>query len=189
MVRKQPSERLKGGNVRGAIANAHLDWVDMYGGRDERLAIASEMAPEIATSEWLPFAQLVALDRAIYQRFGDGVSEDSLYEDLGRFSARANLGTKFAVWNDGQHHEFFEQSTIRHRQLQDFGTAEYRSLGKHRIEMRHAGYPCFSRVYCSSAVGFYEQCLISHGAVSPQVIEQTCQCLGWNACRFELRWR
>lgn len=182
--------------MRGWIFRAHLLWVRSYGTEAEVRAMWQDVDAAIASSlragfdydEWLPFAWLIALDRAIHRHFGHGVSPYALLEDLGRFSARVNLSSRFEQWQHRDHHRFFDEATAIHHEFQDFGAAEYRTLGERRGQMVHRGYPCFSPLYCASAVGYYEQCLILHGAVRPVVAEQTCQCLGWDACKFDIRW-
>jgi predicted hydrocarbon binding protein len=54
--------------------------------------------------------------------------------------------------------------------------------------MVHAAYPCFSPVYCASAIGYYEQALLIHHAIPTRVEETSCQCDGDPSCTFELGW-
>ena len=190
-------ERLVGGNVRGSIVRAHLQWVAEYGNTRDRQQLWWGLEDEIDRAfsgrvdagGWYPFRWLILLDRAIYRQFGNGVDEHALFEDLGRFSARLNLDTPSDRWSSAAHHEFFESSVLLHRQYQDFGEAVYQRRGETAGEMVHSQYRCFSRVYCASAVGYYEQCLMQHGAIRVRVTEETCQCLGWDSCRFALKWR
>jgi hypothetical protein len=49
-------------------------------------------------------------------------------------------------------------------------------------------YSCFSPVYCQSAIGYYEQAIVVHGAKPHPVIEASCQCAGDPSCTFELEW-
>jgi hypothetical protein len=190
-------ERLSGGNVRGSIVRAHLQWVTAYGNsRDWQQLwwgledeIDRAFSGSIDDAGWYPFRWLILLDRAIFRQFGNGVDEHALFEDLGRFSARVHLGAPSIGWAPPAHHEFFERSILLHREYQDFGQVVYRRTGETAGEMVHSQSPCFSRVYCASAVGYYEQCLMRHGAIKVTVTEETCKCLGWDSCRFALKWR
>lgn len=183
--------------IRGWMFSAHLLWVEEYGAEDDLPRIWSSLEPEISAAladgfdvdGWFPFAWLIVLDRAIHARVGDGVSEEILMQDLGRFSARLNLSNRFEHLTHEDQHEFFRNLAGLHRQFQDFGDAVYQRIDERRGSMTHSLYPCYSRSYCHGAVGYYEQCLLMHGAAKPVVYEQTCQCLGWPSCRFELRWR
>jgi len=191
------TEQLEGGRVRGWILRAHLLWVRSYGTDEELRDLWQDVDPAAARGlragfdydGWFPFAWLIGLDRAIYRNFGQGVALPAVLEDLGRFSARVNLSSRFEQWSHSDHHRFFAETTTIHHEFQDFGTAEYHLLDERAGQMVHRNNPCSSRIYCASAIGYYEQCLILHGAIRPVVTEQTCQCLGWDACRFELRWR
>jgi len=138
---------------------------------------------------WYPFASIVVLDRAIAARFADSVDETALYEDLGRFSARLNLSMRFAQWPAEDHHRFFDETTRFHHELQDFGHARYRRRGATNGVMTLSEYRCFSRVYCASAAGWYEQCLVLHGAIRPAGRRGALPCFGDDACVFALKWR
>ncbi len=184
-----PHEVLEGGNVRGWMLRAHLLWVREYGFAGEEAELAGPLLEGFDADGWYPFSSIIALDRSIAARFAAAGEEPALLEDLGRFSARVNLSMRFARWRDEDHHRFFEESTRVHHELQDFGSAHYQSLGTTRGAMTLSGYACFSPVYCSSAVGWFEQCLQLHGAIGASVTEQRCRCFGDDDCVFIMKWR
>ena len=185
----EPDEVLLGGRVRGWMLRAHLLWIREYGSPEDGEILAGPLLEGFDPEAWYPFASIVVLDRAIAARFADSVDEAALYEDLGRFSARLNLSMRFAQWPAEDHHRFFDETTRFHHELQDFGRARYRRRGATHGVMTLSDYRCFSRVYCASAAGWYEQCLVLHGAIRPAVVEEHCRCYGDDACVFALKWR
>jgi predicted hydrocarbon binding protein len=55
--------------------------------------------------------------------------------------------------------------------------------------MVYSDYPCYSPVYCASAVGFFMESILRHGGTEPNVVETKCQTLGDATCTFEMTWR
>lgn len=186
---QRTEENLVGGNVRGWLLRAHLLWVREYGSADEERIVAAGLPEGFDPDDWYPFGSLIALDREVVRQFSASADEWAILEDLGRFSARVNLSIRFAHSSEDDHHRFFDETTRFHHQLQDFGRAVYRRIGPARGLMVLSDYPCFSAVYCASAAGWYEQCLLLHGAIRPSVTEEECRCNGDPACLFSLRWR
>jgi len=189
----RPNEILTGGRVKGGIVRAHLQWVRDYHGAAavERLVAAlpadarAEVDGVIATS-WCEFATVVRLDRTIEAMFGRG--RPLFLRELGRYSADLNLSGAYRMFRSADLHEFFRRSVLLHRQFQDFGTVSYEPAGDTAGSMIHSNYPCFSPVYCHSAIGYYEQAIVVHGAKANLVIESSCQCAGDASCTFELEW-
>ena len=137
-------------------------------------------------STWCGFATVVSLDRAIEAMFGRG--RPLFFRELGRYSAHENLTGADLRFTSSGLHEFFRRSVLLHSQFQDFGTASYKQLADTAGAMIHRDYACFSPVYCHSAIGYYEQAIVQHGATPQMVIETSCQCAGDAACTFELEW-
>jgi len=48
--------------------------------------------------------------------------------------------------------------------------------------------PCYSPLYCASAVGFFWEALLRHGARQARVEESKCHCRGDRVCLYELEW-
>lgn len=185
----RPDEVLQGGNVRGWMLRAHLLWVLDYGSSSDEQALVWPRLEGFEPDGWYSFASLVNLDRAIAARFAPHCGETAVLEDLGRFSARVNLSMRFAQWDEDDHHRFFEETTTFHSELQDFGRAHYARAGLNRGLMTIADACCFSRIHCVTATGWYEQCLLLHGAIRAVVVEECCRCFGAAQCVYSLRWR
>ncbi|HEX3580636.1 MAG TPA: hypothetical protein VH087_02660 [Thermoanaerobaculia bacterium] len=183
------TERFAGGNMKGSMARAHIDWVRDHRGRDEVIdffeAVPYRMRNVLAAS-WYSFEDAMKLDRIIMNRFGD--SDLRFLEQLGAYSARLNLTGVYRFFQRAGVHEFFRSSARLHAQFQDFGTAEYRELSPCEGQMIHADYPSYSPLYCSSAIGFYRTCIELHGGKDVDVWESHCQCRGEATCTFEMLW-
>jgi hypothetical protein len=189
----RPNEVLTGGRVKGGIVKSHLQWVRDYQGEEAVLqllrALPDDAGAEVDSalaSTWCNFETVMLLDRAIEERFGGGRS--LFLRELGRYSAHLNLSSTYRLYKSSDLHEFFRRSALLHRQFQDFGTARYKQLADKVGAMIHSDYACFSPVYCQSAIGYYEQAIVLHGAKPQLVIETSCQCAGDASCTFELDW-
>ena len=186
-------EALAGGRVKGAMVRAHLQFVrDRIGEAALERTLASipeTVAAEvngILVSSWCKFESLVVLDRTIARV--SGREPHVVMRELGRYSADLNLSGAYRMFRSADLHEFFRRSVLLHRQFQDFGTVSYEPAGDTAGSMIHSNYPCFSPVYCHSAIGYYEQAIVVHGAKANLVIESSCQCAGDASCTFELEW-
>lgn len=194
----QPSaerEVLEGGRLKGGVFRSHIRWIQDHHGEAgvkrvfESLSdeVSSALSSVILATSWYPFAWLIELDKAIGKIWAPR-REKELIRDLGRYSATINLTTTYKAFSRDTNHEFFQNSAILHKQFQDFGDVTYEQTGDDSGKMIHRGYPCFSPIFCASALGYYEACLHSHGAVIVNVTEPLCQCRGDDSCTFELSW-
>jgi hypothetical protein len=180
--------------VRGGILQAHLHWVEerkLPGGRAALRSRVSEEAARILDGPvlpiaWYPFRVLVESDRAIAALAGR--EEKSTVVELGRHSARLNLATGYRFYNKSQPHEFFAAVTRMHPQYQDFGREEYRATGPTSCRIMLLDYACYSKIYCWSALGYYEQAAELQGGRDARVEETECVCEGAPRCSFDLRW-
>ncbi|HSP35876.1 MAG TPA: hypothetical protein VLU46_16305 [Thermoanaerobaculia bacterium] len=186
----QLREVVTGGRIKGGMLRAHLEWVRRTHGEAALTQLVSSLAAEVShdvqsvlPTTWCAFATLVTLDRAIARQYGHNV-----LKDLGRFSARINLDTTYRLYKRADIHEFFAKAAALHSQFQDFGSATYEQNGDHGGRMIHAGYPCFSPVFCASAIGYYEEALRIHNGRNVIVTESGCQCAGDASCTFVMRW-
>jgi uncharacterized protein (TIGR02265 family) len=187
-------EVLDGGNVKGGVLKAHLQWAgeNRRGLTTDEIrrrvspATAAVLGQPILPVSWYPFRAVVETDRAIAAA-GAGDAE-ALFLELGRYSARLNLGTSYKVYARSEPHAFFQLAARLHRQFQDFGRAEYERTGPTSCRLKMSEYPCFSTAFCLSGRGYYEQATALQGGREASVAETDCQCRGGSACRFEIRW-
>ena len=186
-------EALAGGQVKGAMVRAHLQFVrDRLGeaALDRTLkalpaAVAAEVQGVLATT-WCTFDSLIVLDRTIARIAGR--DERDLMRELGRHSAQINLSTIYRAFHRDDIHDFFRNSAMLHRKFQDFGDCVYEQIDKThgRISIRNSA--CYSPTYCSSEAGYLEQVIETHGGTGVMITESACQSAGDDRCTFELRW-
>ncbi len=191
MLRAGSKEKLDGGRIKGSMIRSRFDWLKETHPDIDRKAIV-EALPEatrtkltrgILASDWYDFADLIAVDRAFFSRFG--AEHPEVLKDFGRYSAKANVT---AMVNSMTIHEFFRNSVKLHDRFQDFGEALYEQTGEKGGKMVFRKYPCYSTIFCDSAFGFFEQCVSMFGGKSVKVAEATCQCRGDDSCTFAMSW-
>ena len=179
--------------MKGGIFKSRLAWV-LEKHPDDKAKFLDALTPEakkivsgvILAGTWYPFSALVDIDRTLMNVFGAGKSE--FLRDIGRYSAHVNISGTYKAFDRDTNHEFFRNSALLHAQFQDFGKAIYEQTGDSSGKMIHTEYPCYSRVFCDSAIGYYEGCITSHGASRAVVKELECQAYGDKSCTFDLRW-
>ena len=81
-----------------------------------------------------------------------------------------------------------EERDVLHNQYQKFGSVKFEKTPTGG-RMTYMNYPCYSPIYCASAVGFFLESILRHGGTEPNVVESRCQCLGEKTCVFEMTWR
>ena len=141
----------------------------------------------IPATEWIPFQHLIHIDRAIAAAAGGPC--ERVYQDLGRHSATLNLGGAYKLFTTSEPHRFFENMALLHNRFQNFGRSMYCRLGRFSGRIELEDYFEYSPVFCTSAVGYYEEALRIMNAVGPIVVTETqCQCAGDAVCQFELKW-
>jgi hypothetical protein len=183
------TERFAGGNVRGSVVRAHLDWVRDHRDRTEIIEFFELLPPAMRTvvpASWYPFQDLIEVDRVILNRFGSG--DLSLLEDVGAYAARRILDGLRRYPRSTSVHEFFRRTALVRTELQDFGAAKYQTVDEAGGRMTHEEEVSCSPIHCATAIGFYRQSIRLHGGAGVQVWESTCQCRGDASCTFELLW-
>ena len=116
----------------------------------------------------------------------DGGDRDLIFEELGRHSARLNLGGAYKSFVPETPHRFFEQMNFLHRTFQNFGRSNYEKLGPRACRMRLEDYAEYSPMFCISGRGYYEEALRMMKAPGPiSATETSCQCAGDESCVFD----
>ena len=180
--------------VKGTMLRAHLSWIaHRFGPEYEPVKrhlsepVLSLLSRPVLPTGWIPFSILVELDRAIATAAGgDPVGT---WTALGRHSAALNLTGVYKSFISGEPHRFFERMTVLHHQFQSFGKSVYERTGERSGRIRIESPSTYSRVYCVSGKGYYEEALRLLQAPGPVVVRETeCATAGAAVCVFELAW-
>jgi len=181
--------------IKGKMIAAHLSWLR------ERLSPAApssaalepfwKLVPE-ATRErlmdrvdpaaWYPFADVIAVDRAIVMVTGDG---PAVLAALGRHVAEKNI-PMYAIEGDAP--RFLALHAVLHSSYLNFGKASYRPQangGRYEI----TGYTAYSPIFCASAPAFFHRVIERFGYTGIEVRETECHCREGNRCVLEFRWQ
>ena len=191
---RRTDEVLAGGQIKGGILSAHLRWAE------DKLGIAwkNRLQPHLTatgmvalqrvvlTSAWFPFRTLIEIDRAIAAETGQ--HPDTIYQELGRFSADWHLAGVYRAFARGRPHEFFSREAMHHRQYLDFGRAIYQEIDTTSCSLELVDTTCFSPVFCLSSTGYYRRATELHGGTSVNVTESHCRCCGDDRCTFSISW-
>jgi predicted hydrocarbon binding protein len=107
---------------------------------------------------------------------------------IGAASAELGIGRIYRSLDSEELTKFLEENALFHDQYQKFGTVHFEKT-PNGGRMVYANYPVYSPVYCASAVGYFMESMLRHGAKEPKVVETKCQCHGEKTCTFELTWK
>lgn len=190
---KAKAEKLLGkAAVRGSMLQAHISFLT---DRDPVAALRplvdaetqQLLSRQILPTDWIPLRSLVVVDRAIAKLAGG--DPESVFEELGRHSARRNLSGVYRSFIQGEPHKFFTDMALLHTRFQNFGVSTYEQTGEHSGRVCIEQYTEFTPVFCTSGRGYYEESLRMMNAPGPiKVVEATCQCAGDSACLYTLEW-
>lgn len=137
-------------------------------------------------SSWCEFEALIELDRAIHQELKAKLPNALAL--IGASSAELGIGRIYRSLDSESLTKFLEDNALFHDQYQKFGTAHFEKTATGG-RVVYSSYPVYSPVYCASAVGYFMEAMLRHGAKDPRVTETKCHCHGDKTCTFELTWR
>ena len=175
----------------------------MFGGRKQFLvdtigqagfdALGEKLTPRTRgyvrtplASSWCEFESLVELDRAIYNEMK--AKHPSVLALIGAASAELGIGRIYRSLDSGELVNFLENNALFHDQYQKFGTVRFEKTPS-GARMIYSNYPCYSPIFCASAIGYFMESILRHGATDPTVVESKCQCMGDKTCTYEMSWR
>lgn len=134
---------------------------------------------------WCDFASLVEYDRVVYDQFHTRYPH--VLTLLGAASSEYGGGTLYRALDDQELLDFLEGLVHFHGLYQKYGRAVF-TRSKRGGLMACYDNPCYSPLYCASAIGFYLAGLLRHGARRARVRELQCHCRGDRACVYQLEW-
>ena len=175
----------------------------MFGGRKQFLvdtigqagfdALCEKLTPRTRNyvrtplaSSWCEFESLVELDRAIHNELK--AKYPNVLALIGAASAELGIGRIYRSLDSEELVHFLENNAMFHDQYQKFGTVRFEKTPS-GARMIYSNYPCYSPIFCGSAIGYFMESILRHGGTDPAVVESKCQCLGDKTCTYEMTWR
>ena len=137
-------------------------------------------------SSWCEFESLVELDRAIHEELKSRYP--NVLALIGAASAELGIGKVYRSLDTESLIAFFENNAQFHDQFQKFGRVRFEKTPSGG-RMTYTNYPCYSPIFCASAIGYFMESILRHGGTDPSVNETKCQCHGDASCTFEMTWR
>lgn len=175
----------------------------MFGGRKQFLldtvgdqgfnAILAKLSPRTAgyartplASSWWEFESLIEFDRTIYDTLKPKMP--NVLALIGAASAELGIGRVYKSLDSTELTKFLANTALFHTQYQKFGTVKFApsSAGG---KMIYSEYPVYSPIFCASAIGYFMESILRHGAAEPNVVETKCQTLGDPSCTFDMSWK
>ena len=136
-------------------------------------------------SSWCEFESLVELDRAIYESLK--AKHPNVLALIGAASAELGIGRVYRSLDSAELTQFLENNAQFHNQYQKFGRVKFEKT-PNGGRMVYTDYPCYSPIFCASAIGFFLESILRHGGTEPTVKETRCQTLGETICTYEMTW-
>jgi predicted hydrocarbon binding protein len=137
-------------------------------------------------SSWWEFESLIELDRAIHNELK--AKYPHVLALIGAASAELGIGRIYKSLDSAELAQFLASNAEFHDQYQKFGNVHFEKTAN-GARMTYANYPCYSPVFCASAIGYFTESILRHGGTDPKVTETKCQCHGDRTCTFEMTWR
>ncbi|MDQ3280778.1 MAG: hypothetical protein M3Q69_05130 [Acidobacteriota bacterium] len=137
-------------------------------------------------SSWCEFESLIELDRATYEELK--ATHPNVLALIGAASAELGIGRIYRSLDSDSLVQFLETNATFHDQYQKFGSVKFEKTPT-GARMTYSNYPCYSPIYCASAVGYFSESILRHGGTDPVVTESKCQCHGEKTCTFEMTWK
>ncbi|PYQ28365.1 MAG: hypothetical protein DMF56_16275 [Acidobacteria bacterium] len=137
-------------------------------------------------SSWCEFESLIELDRAIHEELK--ANYPNVLALIGAASAELGIGRVYKSLDSEELEKFLENNALFHNQYQKFGSVKFEKT-PNGARMIYSAYPCYSPIFCGSAIGYFQESILRHGGANPTVTETKCQCHGDRTCTFELNWK
>ena len=137
-------------------------------------------------SSWCEFESLIELDRAIHEELK--AKYPNVLALIGAASAELGIGRVYKSLDSEELEKFLENNALFHNQYQKFGSVKFEKT-PNGARMIYSAYPCYSPIFCGSAIGYFQESILRHGGTNPTVTETKCQCHGDRTCTFELNWK
>jgi predicted hydrocarbon binding protein len=179
--------------VKGVMFGARRQFLLSTVGEEGLAAILAKLTPRSRgylktplASSWCEFESLVEVDRAIHEELKG--KYPNVLALIGAASAELGIGKIYRSLDSTELLGFLENISMFHDQYQKYGKVRFEKTPS-GARMIYSSYPCYSPIFCASAIGYFQEAILRHGATDPNVIETKCHCLGDKTCTFEMTWR
>jgi predicted hydrocarbon binding protein len=179
--------------VKGVMFGARKQFLVDTVGEEGLARVVARLSPRTAgyvktplASSWCEFESLVELDRAIYDELK--AKHPNVLALIGAASAELGIGKVYKSLDSTELLKFLESIALFHTQYQKFGRVKFEKT-PNGGRMIYTDYPCYSPIFCASALGFFLESILRHGGTDPGVNETRCQTHGDASCTFEMSWR
>lgn len=150
---------------------------------------SAKTRPHIKTplaSAWVDFDALINLDKTIHESLKDRFP--NVLALIGAASAELGIGKLYKALDSDELVKFLGDTALFHDQYQKFGRVRFEKT-PNGGRMIYTDYPCFSPIFCASAVGYFLESMLRHGANEPAVTETKCQTRGDKSCTYDMTWK
>src|SRR5437763_10894259 len=165
--------------VKGVMFGGRKQFLFDVAGEEGLAAIVDKLSLRTAgytktplASSWCEFASLIELDRTIYETLKQ--KYPNVLALIGAASAELGIGRVYKSLDTAELTKFLEGNALFHNQYQKFGKVKFEKTPAGG-RMIYSEYPCYSPIYCASAIGFFMESIYRHGGTEPTVIETKCQ--------------
>jgi len=181
--------------VKGNIIKARLSFIKENYSAEALDRVLSSLSAEdqkllrgiITSTVWIPFEVGKRLDAAIVKVLGDGKTE--IFEELGRTSARFNLGSVHRSFLEpGKPLAFMEKAAAIYQFYYDVGRRTWEQTGPTSGILTTYDAETFSAFDCLTVIGWYKEALAMCGAKQISFVEELCRAKGDKVCRYRVSW-
>jgi hypothetical protein len=147
----------------------------------------SELRNVVLNVAWFPFELGKRLDRAIVEVVGGG--DARIFEEMGRASARENLGGVHKNFLDPRDPaRFMAKAPLIYRFYYDTGYRTWEPTGPTSGVLTTYEAETFSVPDCATVIGWHKEGLAMAGATDVQIVEESCRVRGDAVCRYRISW-
>jgi len=118
-------------------------------------------------SSWCEFESLIELDRAIHNELK--AKYPNVLALIGAASASLGIGRIYKSLDTAELTQFLENNALFHDQYQKFGNVRFERT-TNGARMIYSNYPCYSPIFCASAIGYFTESILRHGGSDPRVL-------------------
>jgi len=181
--------QVKGNILKGRIAYVKERFGDTGWDRVVRTMSAADQAllSGVVNVAWYPFELGKRLDEAIAGVLGGG--KTTVFEEMGRASARENLGGVHSSFLEPRNPVALMQKTAMiYRFYYDTGRRTWEATGPTSGVITTYDAETTSAADCATVVGWYKEALAMAGARDVVIVEEACRARGDGSCRYRVSW-